>query len=141
VNTTQLTHLQQGALISGVYASAFSWYNVPPQPWSIKGSWYSGLLFALVSICIATQQSVALHRLSSNEDALIRLCSIFSYNNAGILKPRYTQIYIWQAPVMLLNLSIALFLLGLVVLVYNEEDVTVSALHVCRRISTDYPRL
>ncbi|KIV79109.1 hypothetical protein PV11_06694 [Exophiala sideris] len=109
-----------GALISGVYASAFSWYNIPPQPWTLKSSWYSGLLFALVSICIATQQSVALHRLASNEDGLLRLCTVLSYKQAGRLQPRYLQIFIWQASVMLLNISIFLFLLGLVILVYQE---------------------
>ena len=130
-NTSKLIPIEQGALISGVYASAFSWYNTPSQPWTLKSAWYSGLLLALVSICIATQQSVALHRLAGNEDGLVRLCRILSYKQNGRLKPRYLQIFIWQASVMLLNISIFLFLLGLVIVVYQEvvngsEDARVS---------------
>jgi hypothetical protein len=131
MNTAELIPIEQGALISGVYASAFSWYNTPPQPWTLKSSWYSGLLFALVSISIATQQSVALHRLAGNEDGLLRLCMILSYRQNEKLKPRYLQIFIWQAPVMLLNISIFLFLLGLAIVVYQRamsglEDARVS---------------
>jgi hypothetical protein len=66
------------------------------------------------------QQSVALHRLSCSEDGDARILSLFSYKQSGVLKPRLLQIYGWQIPVMLLNISILMFLLGLVVLVFHE---------------------
>lgn len=123
--------IRQSALISGVFASAFSWYNITPQPDIVKGLWYSGLLLSLLSITIAMQQSVALYRLGSNRGGLIKLRTLLSYKVSGAFKPRYLQIYVWQTPVMLLNVSISLFLIGLITLVYREvmdvsENVMVS---------------
>jgi hypothetical protein len=121
----------QSALISGVFASAFSWYNITPQPDIVRGLWYSGLVLSLLSITIAMQQSVALYRLGSNREGLIKLQALLSYKVSGAAKPRYLQIYVWQTPVMLLNVSILLFLIGLLTLVYHEvvdksENVMVS---------------
>jgi len=117
----KLTYIQS-ALVSGVCASAFSWFNITPQPYSVRSVWYSGLLFALISITVAVQQSVALHRLNSNQDGLAKLRSMLSYKHAGVLKARYSQVYIWQTPVMLLNVSIFLFLIGLVIVVFRTGD-------------------
>ena len=117
----KLTYIQS-ALVSGVCASAFSWYNITPQPYPVRSVWYSGLLLALVSITIAVQQSVALHRLSSNQDGLAKLRSMLSYKHAGVLKARYSQVYIWQTPVMLLNVSIFFFLIGLVIVVFRTGE-------------------
>ena len=123
-STTKFTMLIyiQSALVSGVCASAFSWYNITPQPYSVRAVWYSSLLLALVSITIAAQQSGALHRLSSNQDGLAKLRLMLSYKHAGVLKARYSQVYIWQTPVMLLNISICLFLIGLATVVFRTGD-------------------
>jgi hypothetical protein len=88
----------------------------------VRSVWYSGLFLALVSIAIAVQQTVALHRLNSNQYGLARLRSMLSYKHAGVIKARYSQVYIWQTPIMLLNVSILLFLIGLTIVVFRTGD-------------------
>lgn len=66
------------------------------------------------------QQTVALHRLRSNQDGPRRVHSLLSHRQAGADHPRYLQIFIWQTPVMLLNVSIVLFIIGLSILVYHD---------------------
>ena len=40
---------------------------------------------------------------------------------SGHFRPRYSQLYIWQAPLLLLNSSVYLFIAGLAVLVWNAS--------------------
>ncbi|KAF4415027.1 hypothetical protein F53441_14675, partial [Fusarium austroafricanum] len=51
------------ALVAGVIAAAFSWRNLDNIAWGTKGLWYGSLVMVLTSICLATQQTLALHRL------------------------------------------------------------------------------
>ena len=40
---------------------------------------------------------------------------------SGRFQPRYSQLYIWQAPLLLLNSSVYLFIAGLAVLLWNAS--------------------
>jgi hypothetical protein len=112
--------VSQSALVSSVITSAFSWFNAPLCPWATKSVWYSGLTLAMCSISLATQQSIALHRIGGHSEALQRIRSILSIRDGSMQpKPRRSQLYIWQVPIMLLNISILLFLVGLAILVWN----------------------
>lgn len=76
---------------------------------------------ALTSITTSTQQSVLLHRMGSHKEGLDRLQDLLRSRNAvaGVpAKPRPMQLYVWQIPVILLNLSILLFLTGLATQVF-----------------------
>lgn len=73
---------------------------------------------ALISITTSTQQSILLHRMGSHTEGLDRLQGLLQSGNAvaGVpAKPRPMQLYIWQIPVNLLNVSIILFLIGLAI--------------------------
>jgi len=85
----------------------------------VQGLWYSGLLLALVSVTLAMQQSVLLHRLNSNDHGMHILRRSLGYWSGSQWEPRKLQILIWQMPVMLLNVSIALFDIGLLMQVYG----------------------
>lgn len=48
----------------------------------------------------------------------------------GISKPRWTQLYVWQVPIMLLNIGLILFLAGLVAAIFNHVESPLSPVDV-----------
>ena len=112
----------KGALVSGITASAFTWPTLPPTLWPVYALWYSSLTLSLTSISAATQQAVALYRLSSVPNNLLqirRLLGDETSTNAGHVEPRLWQLYIWQIPLLLLNTGIYAFVIGLAVLLWS----------------------
>ena len=77
---------------------------------------------ALTSIATATQQSIALYRLTILPEGLAKIREMLSANETdsmGVVQLRYSQLYIWQVPLSLLNSSVYLFIAGLGVLLWN----------------------
>ena len=77
---------------------------------------------SLTSICVATQQGVSLNRMSGYGDGLARIRSVLGSKPEGldlVAMPHWDQIYVWQGPIMLLNISIVLFIVGLVIKVVD----------------------
>ena len=73
---------------------------------------------ALISITTSTQQSILLHRMGGHTEGLDRLQDLLRSSKTaagGPAKPRMVQLYVWQIPVNLLNVSIVLFLIGLAI--------------------------
>lgn len=115
-------------MVAATTASAFSWTNIDQSSWITKASWYITLVFSFMSICVAALHSIALYRLNSYPDGLSKIRQtlgeeITTMTPSGhaltVFRPRLSQVYIWQVPVMLLNLSICLFLVGLTVFVWD----------------------
>ena len=105
-------------------ASAFTWPSLQTNTWAIQAIWYSGLVFSLTSIAAATQQSLALYRLAVLPDGLAKIREMPCKDDpdaSGRFQPRYSQLYVWQAPLLLLNSSIYLFIAGLAVLLWNPS--------------------
>jgi len=74
----------------------------------------------LVAVCLATQQTVALNRLSCYKDGLSRIRLLLGEKLVSKEEgqperwtPRVLQLYVWQTPIMLLNFGVALFVGGL----------------------------
>jgi hypothetical protein len=82
--------------------------------------WYAWLLLAVVSIATASQQYLALGRLSSFPDRAVKLRNLLGHQTAEGWKPRKLQLFIWQTPVMMLNGGIYIFVIGLGVVVYGS---------------------
>ncbi|KAE9366260.1 hypothetical protein N431DRAFT_472808 [Stipitochalara longipes BDJ] len=108
------------ALVASVIASAFSWFPISSSPWTVRAVWYSSLTLAMSSISVSTQQTVTLHRIGSHSEALQKIRSMLGEQLRGApVKPRPSQLYVWQIPVMLLTVSILLFLIGLAILIFH----------------------
>lgn len=117
--------LLQGALFGGVIATSFTWPTVARLSASDQATviaiWYSALLFAITSIATSAQQVVVLRRLGSHPEGLEKIRTLLGKNAAnGPPKPRNLQLFIWQAPLSLLNLSGVMFVVGLIVLVWKS---------------------
>jgi len=121
-------------------AQTFSW----PQAQTLSsklpiGLWYSSLALSLASICLGTQQSVALNRISSYTDAPARIRSLIGEklrprprniddqvdkDTSGELHeelmPRTLQLYVWQTPIMCLNFGIASYVIGFASLIFQN---------------------
>ena len=114
----------QSALTASVVAGAFSWTSTASFPWTTRAIWYSSLVMALISITTSTQQSILLHRMGSHAEGLNRLQNLLRSKNAiaagGVVpaKARPIQLYVWQIPVNLLNVSIFLFIIGLAIQIF-----------------------
>ncbi|KAK4209373.1 hypothetical protein QBC37DRAFT_324064, partial [Rhypophila decipiens] len=111
-------------LVAGVISAAFSWQPVDDIPWSTAGLWYGALLMNLTSICLATQQGVSLNRLSGYSDSLSKIRNLlgsagFHRQHRVTVTPHWDQLYVWQTPIMLLNVSIILFITGVVILIFE----------------------
>jgi hypothetical protein len=120
--------LFQGALFGGVIATTFTWPSLARLSASdqatVTAIWYSALLLAVTSIASSAQQNVVLARLGSHPEGLRKIRGLLGYRaDDGKLRPRNLQLFIWQAPLSLLNTSGVLFVVGLVVLVWKSVSV------------------
>lgn len=123
----------ESALITGAFAAAIGWQTVGTLSPYVLGIWYSGLFLGLFSISLATEQGIALHRLSPSDKGLDHVSKLLGYKggqpNANA-KPPWAPVLAWQMPVMLLNISISLFGLGLMVQIFQQYRITHLAVQV-----------
>lgn len=77
-------------------------------------------MLSLTSISAATQQAVALYRLSSVPGGLPKIRRVLGNEKInGSVEPRLWQLYIWQIPLLMLNSGIYAFVTGLAVLLWS----------------------
>ena len=111
--------------MGGMISSAFAWPSLSEIDSStlaiISTIWYSALLFGVMAIATATQQAIALGRVCSYPDGLEKLRNVLGHYQSLQWRPRQLQLFIWQAPIALLNASIYTFVLGLVVIVWSAS--------------------
>ncbi len=87
----------QGALLAAPVTGALNWKAIGDAPTVVYGLWYSGLLLALTSLSVATQQVVTLHRISSHRDGLLQVRMLLGREKrqmAGVFEPRLTQLWV-----------------------------------------------
>lgn len=98
-------------------SAAFSWPTINDAPWTVKAVLYSTLIIALCSVASGAQQTITLNRYGKHPDGLRALQKLLeSARKPG--KARLLQLYVWQLPVMLLNISIALLVIGIIILMW-----------------------
>jgi hypothetical protein len=126
-------------LVAAVVSSAFSWPTIQTSPWTAKATFYATLFVSLCSVATASQQSIALNRYGRHPAGLKLLQARLKQRSGSASgnKANFLQLYVWQMPVMLLNVSIALFLIGLVILLWAAAaqspawDADMKVLQVC----------
>jgi len=135
----------QCGLVASVISAAFTWHPLQQIPWGTAGLWYGALLMALTSICLATQQAVFLNRLSGYSDSLSRIRGILGSQPQFLGRPKadpmpnWDQLYVWQTPIMLLNFSVILFIVGIVIMLVDGLKEIMSSEHrvkVCSALYT-----
>jgi hypothetical protein len=124
-----MTNTLQSALLAGVLTSTGSWPNILPNgeasPWSVRTSWYCGIILSLFSILSAADQTVRLHRLSSHRDGLAHLRKLLasgkhnSPSKTGSFRPSLVQIMTWQMPVMFLTTATICMIVGMFLHVWS----------------------
>ncbi len=96
--------------------AAFSWKDPDQMFWATGGLWYGSLFMDLTCICLATQQAVAINRVSCYPDKDVKIREMLGVEGTnGIRRPRWSQIFVWQTPVMLMYIGVLLFVAGLVI--------------------------
>ncbi|KAL3469129.1 hypothetical protein BJX99DRAFT_265485 [Aspergillus californicus] len=116
-----------GGLTAAVLAQVFAWPKGKDQtPEIARICWYSGLVVVLTAVTLATQQNIALTRAKVSPKGWIYLHSILNVYGENIgsteQRPSRVQLYIWQVPVMLLNFSNLLLVIGILALVLQNES-------------------
>jgi hypothetical protein len=106
-----------GALSASVISTAISWPAMSEAPWTTQSLYYSALVLSLASIAAASQQSIILYRIGGHDDGLQKLRKLL--RKPGSADPKPLQVYIWQMPIMLLNIAVSLFLVGLFILIWD----------------------
>jgi hypothetical protein len=126
-----VTDISQAALLAGVLTSTGSWPNILPNgalsPWSVRTSWYCGIVLSLFSILSAADQTVRLHRLSSHRDGLANIRRLLARNGKGSratsdgpdFQPSLVQIMTWQMPVMFLTSATLCMIVGMFLHVWS----------------------
>jgi hypothetical protein len=110
------TDRHQAALIAGVVSSAFSWPTIEPAPWTAKAVIYCTLFLSLSALTTGSQQSIVLTRYGRHQEGLEDLKRLLGGKTDG--EAKRAQEYVWQLPVLLLNVSIGLFVIGLMILIW-----------------------
>jgi hypothetical protein len=112
-------------LITGCLTSTGSWPNILPngraQPWEVRTAWYVGIIFGLMSILCAADQTIRLHRISAHPDGLAHIRHLLRSDVKdvdGSARPRRWQIYSWQLPVTFLTCSVVTMITGMWVLIW-----------------------
>lgn len=114
----------QAALIAAVASAIFSWPTVAEAPWTAISAFYASLILSLATVASASQQSIALYRFGAHSQGLVMLQkSLASGTNRGAASR--LQIYVWQMPVMLLNISIMLLIVALFILIWDRAAQTI----------------
>lgn len=112
-------------MIASVVATGFTWPDLVSSIWAVKAIWFSSLVLAVTSVCSATQQAVAVSRLSTHPDATRMISYLLAKRDQSgtnvQLEPNWFQLYIWQIPVSLLSMSLYLYVIGLVVLLWSRS--------------------
>ncbi|KAF3047415.1 hypothetical protein E8E12_004575 [Didymella heteroderae] len=112
------------ALIAAVASAIFSWPTVAEAPWTAISAFYASLILSLATVASASQQSIALYRFGAHSQGLVMLQkSLASGTNRGAASR--LQIYVWQMPVMLLNISIMLLIVALFILIWDRAAQTI----------------
>ncbi|KAI9847111.1 MAG: hypothetical protein M1838_001015 [Thelocarpon superellum] len=111
------------ALLAATISAGFAWDNAGDFAWPALALWYAALLFSLASICIATQQSVSLRRLMVHRQGPQRvrhLLGIADESRIGHFRPRESQLWAWEVPIILLNYGIIVFCIGLGIIMWQN---------------------
>jgi len=119
--------------------TCLGWKTLEDLPVSTAVCWYSSLLYALLSICTAVQQNIALSRVNSYGDRDERICTFIGVKIKSLdgrapptWKPSRRLLLVWAIPVLLLDVSILLLLIGLGVMIFeNAMKLGVYHLKVC----------
>lgn len=127
--------LSQCAILASIVTGAIAWpsdASTPAPPWVTKAAWYSSLILGLAAISSAMQQSLTLYRLGCYEDCLPRLRAILGRGHrradgSTFWTVRWSQMVVWQVPVMLLNFAILLFVGGVVAMLRDRAIRAVKA--------------
>lgn len=113
---------QKAALVAAVASAALSWQDIASAPWTVFATFYISLILSFTAISIGTQQSIVLLRLGSHPEGLKELQDLLKQGppRAAGAQPRArrVQLYLWQLPVMLLNISILVFIIGVLILIW-----------------------
>ncbi|KAJ2903316.1 uncharacterized protein MKZ38_010067 [Zalerion maritima] len=125
-----------GALLATCLTSTGAWPDIlsngRDKPWSIRACWYSGIIFALLSVVTAAQQALRLHRLSAHKHGLqfIRQSMVYktvsshplvpsSGHRGGVAYiPARIQVLAWQVSLMFLVTAVVVMIVGMTVLVW-----------------------
>ncbi|KAL4742386.1 hypothetical protein BDV11DRAFT_180753 [Aspergillus similis] len=128
----ELTNVSiSGGLTAAVLTQVFAWPQIKdPTPIFSRICWYSGLVLVLMAVATATQQNIALARAKVSPKGWSYLRSILDVEGEEIgsikQRPSRVQLYIWQVPVMMLNFSNVLLVLGILVYIFHNESAKVS---------------
>jgi len=118
VTSLQQTYGDKAALVAAVVSAAFSWPTTAESPWTTKAAFYASLVLALSAIASASQQSTALYRYGKHPTGLEKLRKDLARPMEGAISSKL-QTYTLRVPVMLLNISVILLLIGLIILIWN----------------------
>jgi len=98
----------QGAVMFSTVTGTLQWPDLDSRYWLGPACWYSSLVLAIAAVILAAQQTILLETLESNYNL-----ECYREHFWGTTHPRGWLLFAWQAPFMLLNYSIFLFLIGL----------------------------
>lgn len=116
----------QSVLVASLDGSLMSWNWFPIPPYPAKVAVLCSLIHSLMAVAIATEQMVAMGRVSvCRRHDTIFLWLVLGYDpglygsSSSRARPRRLFSFAWQAPTMLLGSSVVLTFLGLVIHVYD----------------------
>ncbi|KAN0099280.1 hypothetical protein V8E51_013055 [Hyaloscypha variabilis] len=109
-----------GSISSAAITGCFSLYLFQTAHWATQGLFFGGLFISIMTLVTVLQQTTTLYRIGGDTYGLAKLRRILTSQystDGGQAAPSMLQIYVWQTPILLLNFTLIIFLLGLTLLV------------------------
>ncbi|OJJ08344.1 hypothetical protein ASPVEDRAFT_156008 [Aspergillus versicolor CBS 583.65] len=120
-----------GAIMTAAVVGSFTWdalSTIAIIPMTmIRIAWYNSLVLAVTAVTLGMQQSVFLIRVGSTSDSdaiITNMLSSPSPGGSGLRIPRWSQMFIWQAAVGLLEWSIYFWMGGYLVFIWDLTRVS-----------------
>jgi hypothetical protein len=111
--------------VASLIGSLLSWNWLPIPAYSAKAAMLCALLHSLVGLGIATQQSVALSRVSLHPQRIELVNRVVFDSETAITvgcgpKAEGWRDFSWQIPTMMLGNSIVFIIIGLAIAIFSE---------------------
>ncbi|MCJ1449864.1 hypothetical protein MMC28_000192 [Mycoblastus sanguinarius] len=107
--------VQKGTVVASAVTGSLQWGQLQKAHWLVPAVWYGSLILSLFCVIIALHLNIFMATCETPADSSSVFLKLLKKESSA--KPRWSSLFILQAPIMTLSYSIMSYLVGLLLLV------------------------